>query len=63
MKDGGSAQEAYTEAIAAGCTPERRLALDAALRVYCGRDTEAMIVLARRLQLHNDGRGGENDDE
>ena len=49
VKDGGSAQEAYVEAIAAGCTDERRSALDAALRAYCGRDTEAMIVLARRL--------------
>lgn len=49
VKDGGSAQEAYAEAIAANCTAERRLALDAALRAYCGRDTEAMIVLARRL--------------
>jgi hypothetical protein len=55
VKDGGSAQEAYVEAIAADCTPERRLALDAALRAYCGRDTEAMIVLARRLQLNDDG--------
>lgn len=49
MKDGGSAQDAYAAAIAADCTAERRLALDSALRAYCGRDTEAMIVLARRL--------------
>ncbi len=49
VKDGGSAQEAYVEAIAAGTTSARRIALDAALRAYCGRDTEAMIVLARRL--------------
>lgn len=49
VKDGGSAQIAYAEAIAAGCTSERRLALDVALRAYCGRDTEAMIALARRL--------------
>ena len=49
VKDGGSAQEAYAEAIAKGCSAERRLALDAALRAYCQRDTEAMIVLARRL--------------
>jgi hypothetical protein len=59
VKDGGSAQEAYAEAIAAGCTAERRLALDTALRAYCGRDTEAMIVLARRLQLNDDVCGGE----
>ena len=49
VKDGGSAQEAYLEAIDDGCTAERRIALDTALRAYCGRDTEAMIVLARRL--------------
>lgn len=49
VKDGGSAQVAYLEAIGDGCTVERRVALDAALRIYCGRDTEAMIVLARRL--------------
>jgi CRISPR/Cas system-associated exonuclease Cas4 (RecB family) len=49
VKDGGSAQEAYIEAIAECCTPERRMALDAALRAYCGRDTEAMFVLARKL--------------
>lgn len=49
VKDGGSAQEAYIEAIAPGTTDARRKALDVALRAYCGRDTEAMIVLARRL--------------
>lgn len=49
VKDGGSAQEAYIEAIADVCTAERRLALGAALRAYCGRDSQAMIVLARRL--------------
>ncbi|NYD91620.1 DUF2779 domain-containing protein [Sphingomonas melonis] len=49
VKDGGSAQDAYAEATATGCTDERRLALDAALRAYCGRDTGAMIVLGRQL--------------
>lgn len=49
VKDGGSAQYAYAEAIASDCTAERRVTLDAALRAYCGRDTEAMIVLARCL--------------
>lgn len=56
VKDGGSAQEAYLEAIDDGCTIERRIALDTALRAYCGRDTEAMIVLARRLCAENGGR-------
>jgi hypothetical protein len=50
VKDGGGAQEAYLEAIDARCTPERRSAIDAALRIYCGRDTQAMIVLARHLR-------------
>lgn len=49
VSDGGSAQAAYLEATAEGCPAERGAALDAALRLYCGRDTEAMIVLARRL--------------
>jgi hypothetical protein len=49
VNDGGSAQKAYLEAIGDCCTAERRMLLDAALRAYCGRDTEAMIVLAKRL--------------
>ena len=49
VKDGGRAQQAYLEATSVTCTAERQTALDFALRAYCGRDTEAMIVLARRL--------------
>lgn len=49
VKDGGGAQKAYVEAIAPDTSPARHQELDAALRAYCGRDTEAMIVLARRL--------------
>jgi hypothetical protein len=49
VKDGGSAQKAYREAIAAGTSEPRRQAIDAALRAYCGRDTKAMIVLASAL--------------
>lgn len=49
VKDGGGAQEAYVEAIAAETDDARRAVLDAGLRAYCGRDTEAMIVLARVL--------------
>jgi hypothetical protein len=49
VKDGGSAQEAYVEAIDPRTDEARMLALDVALRAYCGRDTEAMIALARRL--------------
>ncbi len=49
VKNGDSAQQAYVEATAPTTTRARRAALDAALRAYCGRDTEAMIVLARKL--------------
>lgn len=49
VKDGSEAQSAYMEAIDPGTTAQRRAAIDAALRAYCKRDTEAMIVLARRL--------------
>lgn len=49
VSDGGKAQEAYMEAIAPLTTSERRAEIDAALRLYCGRDTEAMMVLARHL--------------
>lgn len=55
VKDGGGAQEAYVEAVSDGCAAERRMALDAALRVYCGRDTEAMVVLACRLSAERSG--------
>ena len=48
VKDRMQAQAAYLEAIE-GASPERVAALDAALRSYCGRDTEAMIAVARRL--------------
>lgn len=49
VKDGMQAQQVYLEAIHPDCSQERRQAIDAGLRLYCGRDTEAMIVLARHL--------------
>lgn len=49
VKDGGAAQEAFLEAMAPETSAERRRALELALKAYCARDTEAMIVLARRL--------------
>jgi hypothetical protein len=49
VKDGGSAQQAYLEAISAATTEDRRRAIDIALRNYCGLDTHAMIVISRRL--------------
>ena len=47
--DGAKAQAAYLEAISPDTAPDRHSHLDAALRDYCGRDTKAMIVLARHL--------------
>ncbi|SCW76240.1 protein of unknown function [Sphingobium faniae] len=49
VKDGAHAQEAYLEAIRVETDGERRAQIDSGLRAYCGRDTEAMIVLARHL--------------
>jgi len=49
VKDGGSAQQAYLEAIALPASDMRRLAIAGALLAYCKRDTEAMVVLLRRL--------------
>jgi len=49
VKQGGDAVEAYLEASAPDCSPDRRMALDQALRLYCGRDVEAMRVIHRRL--------------
>lgn len=50
VKGGGDAQQAYLEAIAPETNAARRGALELALKAYCARDTEAMIVLARHLE-------------
>lgn len=47
--NGGDAQLAYLEAIASETDEPRRAAIGSALRIYCERDTWAMIVLARHL--------------
>jgi hypothetical protein len=49
VKDGMQAQAVYLEAITPDTTPERRAAIDAGLRIYCGRDTHMMMVLASHL--------------
>ena len=49
VKDGGKAQQAYLEAIDPLTTPARKIAIDAALRAYCERDTWAMVAIARAL--------------
>lgn len=49
VKDGGAAQQAWFEAARAETSKTRRDQLKAGLETYCERDTEAMIVLLRRL--------------
>ncbi|KQP48436.1 hypothetical protein ASF31_02225 [Brevundimonas sp. Leaf280] len=49
VKDGTAAQEAWREAADPRTSAERRAELKAGLEIYCERDTEAMIVLLRRL--------------
>jgi hypothetical protein len=50
VSDGGTAQRAYLEIIDPGTSPERRAELIDALRVYCRRDTEAMVVVAKYFE-------------
>ena len=49
VKDGGAAQAAWLEASDPDTDPQRRWALEEAMRAYCKRDTEAMIAVARVL--------------
>lgn len=46
---GAEAQAAYLEAIMSETTAHRRAEIDRDLRIYCGQDTEAMVVLLKRL--------------
>ena len=55
VKDGGQAQQAYWEAISPDTMPARRALLEQGLRLYCGRDTEAMMVVARALAGEEQG--------
>jgi hypothetical protein len=50
VQDGGSAQEAYFEAVAKETSSERREVLKAALLRYCKQDTEALLILSRFFQ-------------
>ena len=52
VADGGGAMEAYAEAIASDTSTERRQRIEAGLRSYCERDTEAMIHVLRTF-LHD----------
>jgi hypothetical protein len=49
VKDGAEAQAAYLEAIHPGTETIRKRNLEEGLRVYCERDTWAMIAIARKL--------------
>lgn len=51
VQDGTAAQRFYLEAITTS-DEARRTEIDAALRTYCGRDTEAMIAVYRKLVDH-----------
>jgi hypothetical protein len=50
VKDGGNAQQVYLEATR-GATANRKREIDIALRAYCSHDTEAMMVIASKLQV------------
>lgn len=49
VKDGGNAQQAWLEAADPACTPDRRWAIEEALKAYCARDTLAMVEVMRAL--------------
>jgi hypothetical protein len=50
VADGGAAGEAYMEAIASGTTAARKADIERQLRMYCGRDTEALVLFWRRIK-------------
>ena len=49
VSDGAAAQLAYLEAIHPNTSAERVAEIDRDLRIYCGQDTDAMVVLLSRL--------------
>jgi Domain of unknown function(DUF2779) len=50
IRDGGQAGAAYVEMIDTATSPARREEIRRALRAYCRRDTEAMVMLFQALQ-------------
>jgi hypothetical protein len=50
IREGGQAGAAYVEMIDPDTTPARREEITNALRAYCRRDTEAMVMLFRALR-------------
>jgi hypothetical protein len=51
VKEGGSAQLAFSEEIALGTTASRRAEIADALSRYCKIDTWAMMAVARHLEV------------
>lgn len=58
VASGTAAQDAYAEAISTATTPKRKKQLENALRKYCTRDTEAMIVVLHYL-MHGSAMYGD----
>jgi hypothetical protein len=50
VQDGQAAQRAWLEATASTTSPDRKLAIIAALEAYCERDTLAMVVMLEQLR-------------
>ena len=59
VQDGAMAQDSFLEASSPATSPERRRALEEALRAYCTRDTWAMVILARRLAAPQEGNAND----
>ena len=49
VKDGGAAQTAWFEAVHPDTSEQRREEIRTQLELYCERDTEAMVILLKRL--------------
>jgi hypothetical protein len=49
IREGGDAMEAYAQIIDPTTSPERKATLARDLKIYCKRDTEAMVALVRHL--------------
>lgn len=58
VQHGGAAQAAWFEAVRHDTTEGRRAELRVGLERYCERDTEAMVVLLKRLTEAQEVDGG-----
>jgi len=55
VADGGMAEDAFSEMMHPETTPERHAQLDRALRIYCGRDTLAMVKIVHLFEGRRHG--------